>query len=432
MATAVGLDIGTNAIKIAEVRRSRQGLSLVKLGRRATPVGAIKSGVIVKQKEVAAEITGLLRELRIRPRNVVTAVAGQSVIVRTLMLPPMSREEMAEAVRWEVESQLPYPVDEGVYDFDIIGEVRVQDSEQPQLKIGLVAARKEIVNSYVDTLRLCRIAPQIVDVQPFAIMRSLSMQECASRILGIAHDAGYGQAAPEFPSMDDVERMSLDDLRSLATELDSGADQAMPPRRVGGAAGYEAAATLDADRAEADSDREACLVVLDIGAGTTDVVVHSGDESTFTRIIPVGGEAITTAIADAVFCSREEAESLKRTVDWVAGVDSQTGQPAEPAAVSAIQGVVADLAREIRRTIDFYNADQGDKLIRGGVLVGGGAKLMGLVEYLSDQLDLPMILGDPFARVHVSKQRLDTSSLREDAPIMAVSVGLAVRGVEEP
>lgn len=428
---AVGLDIGTNAIKIAEVRKSRQGLSLVKLGRRATPVGAIKSGVIVKQREVAAEITGLLKELRIRPRNVVTAVAGQSVIVRTLMLPPMTREEMAEAVKWEVESQLPYPVDEGVYDFDVIGEALDQDSEQPQQKIGLVAARKEIVNSYIDTLRLCRIVPQIVDVQPFAIMRSLSMQECANRIFGIAQDVDYGQAALESPSMDDVERMNLEDLRSLAVELESSEDRALSSISASGLAAPEAAVVADADRAEADSDREACLVVLDIGAGTTDVVVHSGDESTFTRIIPVGGEAITGAIADAVYCSREEAESLKRTVDWVSNVDSQTGQPAEPAVASAIEGVVAGLATEIRRTIDFYNADQGDRQIRGGVLVGGGAKLIGLVEYLSDQLDLPMVVGDPYAHVHVSKQRLDTSSLREDAPIMAVSVGLAVRGAEE-
>lgn len=450
MPTAVGLDIGTNSIKVAEVRKTRQGICLTRLGRRATPQGAIRSGVIVRQREVAAEISALVKELKLRPKNVVTAVAGQSVIVRTLLLPPMSREEMAEAVKWEVQEQLPFSVDDGIYDFDVIGEVEDESRGQVQLKVGLVAARKEIVNSYVDTLKLCKIVPRVVDVQPFAIMRSLCMRECGVDILGSAGDPqsfvgadretvseltdmGPKRSLDQLPKLDDLEYMDLEALRSLATQLDAGDDILLP--RMSGAASSlsEAAAAAETDGLDAGAaeDREACLAVLDIGAGTTDVVVYSGGESTFTRIIPVGGDVITEAIEKTLYCSREEAEELKRRTDWVQGLDLESGEPADPLVVSATESVVRDLAREVRRTIDFYNIEHRERPIDGGVLVGGGSKLAGLVEYLSHQLEIPVVIGDPYARVQVDHRRLDTAFMQDEAPLMAVSVGLAVRGAED-
>lgn len=420
MSVAVGLDIGTSSIKVAEIRRVRGRYVLTKVGKRATPYGAIKSGVIVKREEVAAELRALLRELKLRPRNVVTAVAGQSVIVRTLMLPPMSREEMAEAIRWEMDSQLPYAVDESVYDFDVISET-ADESGNPLLKVGLVAARKEIVNSFIDTLRLCRIVPKIIDVQPFAILRSLSMSECAARSPG---DQENNTRTRDGSS----DRLSYLFDREAAAVLD---DSYGASESAASSTEIEfGASPTTTGYGESVSHAGNCMVALDIGAGTTDVVVNSDDDSIFTRIIPSGGDSITTAIADSLVCSREEAESLKRRVDWINGIDLQTGKPADKAAVSAIEVVVRNLASEIRRTIQFYNAQHPERQIRGGVLSGGGAKLFGLAKYLSHQLEIPMTMGNPYARVDIDR-RLLYASLQADAPIMAVSVGLALRGAEE-
>ena len=89
------------------------------------------------------------------------------------------------------------------------------------------------------------------------------------------------------------------------------------------------------------------------------------------------------------------------------------------------------MAREVRRTIDFYNASHKDDPVRGGVLVGGGAKLVGLVEHLSHELGIPMVIGRPYANVSVDRKLLGTAFLEDTAPVMAVSIGLALRGVEE-
>jgi Tfp pilus assembly PilM family ATPase len=336
MATAVGLDIGTHAIKIAEVRKTRHATTLVRLGNRATPLGATRSGVIVKPKEVAAEISALLRELRLRPQNVVTAVAGQGVILRSLLMPQMSRDEMAEAVRWEVDGQLPFRVDECVYDFDIVGEVFDHSIGQVKQRVSLVAAKKEIVDSYIETLRFCRILPKVIDVQPFGIVRSLSMRECwaymaqetaQSELLnerGLRTGAA-GQTRPDWnngegllPGLDDLEHMSVEQLRTLADELESGTAGSAEPVSAGQ---YRATGDIAAG-SEGKRDPQSCMVVLDIGAGTTDLVVLCGDELTFTRIIPMGGNDVTEAIENAVSCSREDAERLKSSVRYD-GVNSR-------------------------------------------------------------------------------------------------------------
>jgi len=480
MASAVGLDIGTHAIKIAEVRKTRNAAALVRLGRRATPLGATKSGVIVKPKDVAAEISALLREMRLRPRNVVTAVAGQGVILRSLVMPPMGRDEMAEAVKWEVQAQIPFPVEECVYDFDIVGEVFDDSSGQAKQRVSLVAAKKEIVDSFIETLRLCKVLPKVIDVQPFSIVRSLSMRECWASILQESAESeltdmpsprqGATGSFPvvgsiggeRLPGLDDLEHMGLEELRALAVELENGADpmdgidpgDGVPNREVPGeldlaaetqptagmAAGSVRSISEDQYRlserlvaASADNERYSppCMVVLDIGAGTTDLVVYSKDELTFTRMIPIGGSAISEASAHAVGCSSEDAERLKQTTDWIEGTDLESGELADQLVVSAIESVVRAMAREVRRTIDFYNASHKDDPVRGGVLVGGGAKLVGLVEHLSHELGIPMVIGRPYANVSVDRKLLGTAFLEDTAPVMAVSIGLALRGVEE-
>lgn len=479
MASAVGLDIGTHAIKIAEVRKTRHATTLVRLGRRATPPGATKSGVIVKPKEVAAEISALLRELRLRPRNVVTAVAGQGVILRSLVMPPMSREEMAEAVKWEVQAQVPFPAEECIYDFDVVGEVFDDSSGQVKQGVSLVAAKKEIVDSFIETLKLCKILPKVIDVQPFGIVRSLSMRECWASIQQESAESeltdapnrrqgAAGSSLPventeteQLPALDDLEHMTLEQLRALASELEEDdriggndpregnwnreePDEPDSPDETGLAAGTPPGSArsfseeqhrfleqLVAASAEDSHDSQPCMVVLDIGAGTTDLVVYSGDELTFTRIIPMGGNAITGAIASAVGCSREDAERLKRTTDWIEGTDLESGELADQLVVSAIESVVKGMTREIRRTVDFYNASHKNDPVRGGVLVGGGAKLVGFVEHLSQELGIPMVIGRPYANVSVDRKLLGSAFLEDTAPVMATSIGLALRGVEE-
>ena len=122
---------------------------------------------------------------------------------------------------------------------------------------------------------------------------------------------------------------------------------------------------LVAASAEDSHDSQPCMVVLDIGAGTTDLVVYSGDELTFTRIIPMGGNAITGAIASAVGCSREDAERLKRTTDWIEGTDLESGELADQLVVSAIESVSRNDQRSVAPSISTTSQERSVENLGG-------------------------------------------------------------------
>ncbi|MDQ3806165.1 MAG: pilus assembly protein PilM, partial [Acidobacteriota bacterium] len=150
-----------------------------------------------------------------------------------------------------------------------------------------------------------------------------------------------------------------------------------------------------------------------------------GVRSVFTRDVSVGGHQYTALLQKELGLTYEQAEQVKRG-----------GPP--PAHVEAvdIDGVletVSDmLALEISKTFDFYRAtaDDGEGAVQKIFVSGGGSKLKGLNEYLSNRFEIPVEPLDPFRRIKVDARRFDPDYMREVVPEMAVAVGLALRGVE--
>ncbi|NLY89020.1 MAG: type IV pilus assembly protein PilM, partial [Firmicutes bacterium] len=167
----VGLDIGTRGVKVVRV----SGDSTFRVNRfAAVPLdeGAIDAGVVADRKAVAAAIREVLRAGRIRQKRVVVAIAGQDVVVRHLKMPLMEDEEAANAIRWEAERYIPYPVDEVMFDFEIIGRNR----NEGEMEVILVCAHNDIIRSHLDVLQEAGVQPLAIDIQPFAMMRGLGVE----------------------------------------------------------------------------------------------------------------------------------------------------------------------------------------------------------------------------------------------------------------
>jgi len=171
--TAVGLDIGSNIIKIAELQRVGNAVELKQYGISSLPFGSLENGAIKDSKVVSETIRSLMNELGIKTKEAVIAVAGQTVIVRLIKFPFMSRVELTEALKWEAERYIPYPVEEASYDFEIIN----QDKESNEIEIILVATHKELIMSHVKCLNEAGLQPTAIDIQPFALMRSLGLEQ---------------------------------------------------------------------------------------------------------------------------------------------------------------------------------------------------------------------------------------------------------------
>jgi len=165
----IGLDIGETSIKIAEVKKNRQGLELAHAEIIPLPKGAIDNDIINDSCTVAQLIRKAITDAGL-PTKVVTAVTGQNVFIRYLTLPSMPAKELAEAVKYEAESHIPIPLQEVTIDYAKIAEVN-EDGVKKQ-EVMMVAARRNSINQLVSILREAGLEPVAIDVEPLALIRS--------------------------------------------------------------------------------------------------------------------------------------------------------------------------------------------------------------------------------------------------------------------
>ncbi len=162
---ALGLEVGASQLKLVEL--SGQPPVLKGYAIRPTPPGLLAEGKVNDPATLAQEIRELLAEARTRKRYVVTAAPNAAVILRTLQVPKMPPKEMEQAVRWEAERYIPYPLDEAILDFaPLTPPEEVPEGGQVEVMIGVV--RQETIMGLLEALRLAGLVPIAVDVKPFA------------------------------------------------------------------------------------------------------------------------------------------------------------------------------------------------------------------------------------------------------------------------
>ncbi len=159
--------------------------------------------------------------------------------------------------------------------------------------------------------------------------------------------------------------------------------------------------------------------VVDVGAHVTNIVVHSGGETRFVRILPSGGRDITVAIARALSVEDEVAERLKRG-ETVPEVDVTPDQVRDIAMQRATQFV-----DEIRSSLEFYAAQTQGARIDRLLVSGGGSKLAGFLDILRQRIPVTVEPGRVFSRVG-SQLSLSEDAQAEAEPVLATAVGLAI------
>src|SRR5919112_3206425 len=167
------------------------------------------------------------------------------------------------------------------------------------------------------------------------------------------------------------------------------------------------------------------VALLNVGASTMNINILRGVRSVFTRDVSVGGNQYTSLLQKELGLTYEQAEAVKR-----GGAPPSHVQEAD--IDGALESVSDMLALEISKTFDFYRAtaDDGDGSVQKILISGGGSKLKGLPEFLSNRFEMPVERLDPFRQIKVDARRFDPEYMREVVPEMAGAGGLALRGVD--
>jgi len=374
---AVGLEVGTSALKVVELRAGNPP-SLGALAVRPMPPGLIQEDQVTDAQGLAEEIKALFHDAGIHRRFTVTAVSNRQAITRNIHVPRMTVQELDEAIKWEAERYIPFPIDEVMLDYFVLDNP--EDVEEGgQLEVVIAAARLDEVTQQVEYLKQAGLEPYVIDVKPFSLLRSLK-----GSLLG-----------------------------EHLTKTTLGGNTYTEANEIG--------------------------VVLEIAASTSTVTLVRGQRVLMNRNINVSGDDFTAAIQRAFGLDFDSAEDVKleygtatiptEDEEDLLNFDAKREQFSPGRVYEALRPVLVELTTEIRRSLEFFRVQSGDANISRMLVTGGGAKLRGLPEAIGDALGFRVELGDPWLTIHVDETRFDTQYLRKIASEFAVPLGLALRGV---
>jgi type IV pilus assembly protein PilM len=163
------------------------------------------------------------------------------------------------------------------------------------------------------------------------------------------------------------------------------------------------------------------VALVNIGASVTNVNILSGPHTVFWRDISFGGNQYTDAIQKQLSLSFDQAESLK--------MGERAGDHSVNEILPIFRSVSDDLAQELQKTFDFFLATTSTSRIDQILLSGGSSRVVNFDTQLKERFGMPVEVMNPFRQIDITGSSASPEWLTENAPSMAVAVGLAVRHV---
>jgi type IV pilus assembly protein PilM len=159
----VGLDIGSSSVKAVELGKKGAALQLLNLGFENLQTDTIVDGQIMELNNVSNVITQIFSEHQIRTTRVAAGVSGHSVIVKNIVLPQMSQEELQESFSWHAEEHIPFDIADVNLDYELTS--RSQDA----LHVLMAACKSDKIANVKQAIQLAGKQPVIIDVDAFAL-----------------------------------------------------------------------------------------------------------------------------------------------------------------------------------------------------------------------------------------------------------------------
>jgi len=164
----VGLDIGSSGIKAVELAKTKTGYELSSFAYEPLGPDAVVDGAIMDAPAVAECIKKTFTLGKFKPKAVATGVSGHSVIVKRMVVPAATPNEVETAIQWDAEQYIPFDITEVNLDYQVVGP-GVTSSEEAGMEVVLVAAKKDKIQNHTEVITRAGKDPEIVDIDAFAL-----------------------------------------------------------------------------------------------------------------------------------------------------------------------------------------------------------------------------------------------------------------------
>ena len=318
---------------------------------------------------VREAMTTFLERNEVKGNRVAIGVPGQTGLVKFIKLPPVDKKRIPDIVKFEARQQIPFALEEVIWDWQEIATEG--DEEFSQTEVGLFAMKREQIQRSMLPFTVAGIEVDIVQMSPIALFNFIAYDRLRPQgEAGAIEGEVEGEAAEPKPAVS-------------------------PAIEPGGS-----------------------MVVLDIGADHTDLIITDG-ERIWQRNVPIGGNHFTRALTKELKLTFAKAEHLKRNA---------TKAPDPRAVFTAMRGVFNDFSSEVQRSIGFYGSVNRQAKVVKVIGLGNGFKLPGLQKFLQQNLNMDVEKLEHFDRV-VGEEVLSAPQFQENMPSFAVAYGLGVQGL---
>lgn len=337
----LGVDIGSDSIKIVELEREGKNIKLLSYGFSEN-VDANKSSWENSSSTIARVISKICEESQVKSISAISALPTFSVFSSVLNLSNVTKKDIPSAVHWEAKKVIPLPLDEMILDWK---KVESEGGDKGDVKVLLTGAPRTLVERYIRIFKKSKLSLLSLETETFSLIRSL-----------IGHD-------------------------------------------------------------------KSTIMILEIGASTTDVTIVDNGIPMLNRSIDIGGHTITKAISEQLNIDYNSAEQFKYDM----GVSSIDSKAPKEGVSKIISDSVSPIVNEIKYAINLFQ-NNNNKRTEKIILSGGSAFLPGLTDYFSKVLDIKVIIGNPWSRISYPTDL--EPLLNEIGPRMSVAIGLALRETE--
>ena len=159
----VGLDIGSSSVKAVELQKKGSVVQLMSLGYENLQPDTIVDGQIMELNNVSNVISSIFSEHTIKTQRVAAGVSGHSVIVKNIVLPQMSEEELQESFSWHAEEHIPFDIADVNLDYQVTG------NSSDALHVLMAACKSDKIANVKQAIQLAGKQPVIIDVDAFAL-----------------------------------------------------------------------------------------------------------------------------------------------------------------------------------------------------------------------------------------------------------------------
>ena len=387
--SVLGIDIGTSAIKIVQLKHKGGRAILETYGALALgPYAKVEIGraTNLPVETVIAALADILREAKTTTKRGGVAIPFSASLMSIIEMPLVPDKQLAQMIPIEARKYIPVPISEVSLDWSVIPRDQFKSADGSGGVPG--EGRGEISSENTGG--------------------------------GIGQEQGVvGGGIMGGPK---IERniVPKTDVLLVAIHNDTIREYQDIVKKTGLDANFFEIEIFSTIRSVLDQNNEP-VMILDMGAASTKLYIVERGAVRNSHTINHGSQDVTTILATSLSVPVEKAEILKRTIGW--SKDLANKDIAEAISLS-----LDNVFSEARRVALNYQAKY-KKSIEKAVLVGGGAAMRGFAELAQKSLEMPVVLGDPFSKVEAPAFLADI--LKRNGPEFAVALGIAIRRLQD-